>query len=102
MESSGMWYNIYECLNKRHIDVRLSNPTKTGAIASAKIGTDKLDAVKLWIKKATGLGITEFMLRYMAWPCLRNKNLEGTQMCIVTDPRIDLAITLIDRMKRQA
>jgi transposase len=41
MESSGMWYNIYECLNKRHFDVRLSDPTKTRAIASAKIKTDK-------------------------------------------------------------
>lgn len=47
MESSGMWYNIYECLSKRHLDVRLSNPVKTRAIASAKIKTDKLDAVKL-------------------------------------------------------
>ena len=54
----------------------------------------------VWIKKATGLGITEFMLRYMAWLCLRNDNLRGTQMCIVTGPRIDLAITLIDRMKK--
>jgi hypothetical protein len=53
----------------------------------------------VWIKKATGLGITEFMLRYMAWLCLRNNDLNGTQMCIVTGPRIDLAITLIDRMK---
>jgi transposase len=47
MESSGMWYNIYECLSKRHLDVRLFNPAKTRAIASAKIKTDKLDAVKL-------------------------------------------------------
>ena len=47
MESSGMWYNIYECLSKRHLDIRLSNPTKTRAIALAKIKTDKLDAVKL-------------------------------------------------------
>jgi transposase len=47
MESSGMWYHIYECLNERHLDVRLSNPVKTRAIASAKIKTDKLDAVKL-------------------------------------------------------
>jgi hypothetical protein len=54
----------------------------------------------VWIKKATGLGITEFMLRYMAWLCLRNHNLQGTQMCIVTGPRLDLAITLIDRIKR--
>ena len=47
MESYGMWYKIYECLSKRHLDVRLSNPVKTRAIASAKIKTDKLDAVKL-------------------------------------------------------
>jgi hypothetical protein len=46
MESSGMWYNIYECMRKRHLDVRLSNPARTRAIASAKIKTDKLDAEK--------------------------------------------------------
>jgi hypothetical protein len=54
----------------------------------------------LWIKKATGLGITEFMLRYMAWLCLKDDKLKGSQMCIVTGPRIDLAITLIDRLKK--
>ena len=53
----------------------------------------------IWIKKATGLGITEFMLRYMSWLCLRNDKLQDTQMCIVTGPRIELAITLINRMK---
>ena len=46
MESSGL-YNIYEYLTKRHVDVRLSNPAKTRAIASAEIKTDKLDAIKL-------------------------------------------------------
>ncbi|HJT48833.1 MAG TPA: DEAD/DEAH box helicase family protein [Nitrososphaeraceae archaeon] len=54
----------------------------------------------LWIKKATGLGISEFMLRFMAWLCLKDNALSGSQMCIVTGPRIDLAIALIDRMKR--
>ena len=53
----------------------------------------------VWIKKATGLGITEFMLRYMAWLCVRGERLRDSQMCIVTGPRIELAITLIDRMK---
>jgi hypothetical protein len=53
----------------------------------------------VWIKKATGLGITEFMLRYMAWLCLRDDALKGKQMTIVTGPRIDLAIGLIDRIK---
>jgi hypothetical protein len=54
----------------------------------------------LWIKKATGLGISEFMLRFMAWLCLKDNALFGSQMCIVTGPRIDLAIALIDRMKK--
>jgi hypothetical protein len=39
------------------------------------------------------------MLRYMAWLCLKDKDLGGRQMCIVTGPRIDLAVTLIDRLK---
>jgi hypothetical protein len=47
MESSGLWYDINDHLTKRHLDVRLSNPAKTRAIASAKIKTDKLDAIKL-------------------------------------------------------
>jgi hypothetical protein len=50
----------------------------------------------LWIKKATGLGISEFM----AWLCLKDNSLSGSQMCIVTGPRIDFAIALIDRMKK--
>jgi hypothetical protein len=53
----------------------------------------------LWIKKATGLGISEFMLRYIAWLCLKDDGLKGSRMCIVTGPRIDLAITLIARIK---
>ena len=54
----------------------------------------------LWIKKAAGLGISEFMLRFMGWLCLKDNALSGSQMCIVTGPRIDLAIGLIDRMKK--
>ena len=53
----------------------------------------------VWIKKATGLGITEFMLRYMAWLCLKDNALQGSQICIITVPREDLAVGLIDRMK---
>ena len=36
----------------------------------------------------------------MAWLCLNDNRLSGSQMCIVTGPRIDLAITLIDRLKK--
>lgn len=38
---------IYECLDKRCLEVRLPHPVKTRDIVSAKIKTDKLDASKL-------------------------------------------------------
>ena len=53
----------------------------------------------LWVKKATGLGVTEFMLRLMAWLCLLNNDYRNSQMCIVTGPNQDIAIKLIKRMK---
>ena len=31
----------------------------------------------IWIKKATGLGISEFMLRFMVWLCLKDNVLSG-------------------------
>jgi hypothetical protein len=53
----------------------------------------------LWVKKATGLGVTEFFLRFMDWLCLRNDDYRNSQMVIVTGPNQELAIKLIKRMK---
>ena len=53
----------------------------------------------LWVKKATGLGVTEFMLRMMAWLCTRDEAFDGSQMCIVTGPNIEMATKLIKRAK---
>jgi hypothetical protein len=53
----------------------------------------------LFVKKCTGIGVTEFMLRFMAWLCVRNDDCKDSQMVIVTGPNIDLAIKLIKRMK---
>lgn len=53
----------------------------------------------MWVKKATGLGVTEFFLRFMAWLCLRNDEYRNSQMCIVTGPKQELVIKLIKRMK---
>ena len=52
----------------------------------------------LWVKKATGLGVTQFMLRIMAWLCTKDKNFGNYQMCIVTGPNIDIATKLIRRL----
>jgi hypothetical protein len=53
----------------------------------------------LWILKSTGLGITEFFLRIIGWLATRNDSVAGSQVCIVTGPRIELSVTLIDRLK---
>ena len=71
----------------------LNSSTSTGNILHA------FKEKHLWVKKATGLGVTEFMLRFMAWLCLRNDDYRGAQMVIVTGPNQELAIKLIKRMK---
>jgi hypothetical protein len=53
----------------------------------------------LWVKKATGLGVTEFMLRLIAWLCTKDDTYKNSQICIVTGPYIDLATKLIKRLK---
>ena len=53
----------------------------------------------LWVKKATGLGVTEFMLRLMAWLCTKDGQFVNAQICIVTGPNTDMAIKLIKRLK---
>ena len=62
-------------------------------------GKDDRKDKHVWVKKATGLGISELMLRYMAYLCLRDGMLRGSQMVILTGPRVDLAIGLIKRLK---
>jgi hypothetical protein len=53
----------------------------------------------LWVLKSTGSGITEWCLRVIAWLCTKDDSSKGSQVCIVTGPRLELAITLIDRLK---
>jgi hypothetical protein len=60
---------------------------------------EELDNTKnIFIKKARGLGITELLLRYMAWLAVRNNDYNGCRYHIVTGPRINLAENLIDRL----
>ena len=56
----------------------------------------------LWVKKSTGLGVTEFMLRMMAWLCTSTEDnrFKNSKMCIITGPNIEMAIKLIKRLKQ--
>jgi hypothetical protein len=52
----------------------------------------------VFVKKSRGLGITEILLRYMAWLAVRNNDYSGCRFHVVTGPRINLAEELIDRI----
>jgi hypothetical protein len=39
----------------------------------------------LWIRKATGLGVSEFMLRFTAWLSLKDNALSGSQIALLQD-----------------
>jgi len=58
---------------------------------------------KIWIKKSTGLGITEFIIRWIAWRCLCSNEMKekqvDTNVVMITGPRIDLSITVMNRLK---
>ncbi len=83
-------------------------PTKHGKpmeihpyeIELERIMTDKKH---IWIKKATGLGITEYTLRWLAWMACKDNSMRykhrDIDVIIITAPRIDLAITLMNRLK---
>jgi hypothetical protein len=53
----------------------------------------------LWIKKATGLGITELFLRIIVWLATKDNAFNNKQVVIVTGPNWQIAITLIKRIK---
>ena len=53
----------------------------------------------VWVKKASGLGITEFVLRFMGWLATRNDTYRNAQFPIVCGPNQDIAIKLIKRIK---
>lgn len=53
----------------------------------------------LWIKKARGLGLTEFFLRYMGWLALYDDTFKNKRFVVITGPRERTARDLIRRMR---
>ena len=58
---------------------------------------------KLWVKKATGLGITEWTIRWIAWNCLKDDYWKETQVdvtgVIITGANQELTNKVIGRLK---
>ena len=58
---------------------------------------------KIWVKKATGLGVTEFFTRWIAWNCLKDDKWKNNQVdvsaIIITGANQDLTNKVIGRIK---
>lgn len=58
---------------------------------------------KIWVKKATGLGITEIYIRFIAWLCTKDDTFRDNQVdvsvVIFTGTRTRLAVQIIERLK---
>jgi hypothetical protein len=57
-----------------------------------------IDHKLIWIKKARGIGVSEFILRWIAY-CSFNVFPAGSRVCIIVGNRISLAEDLIARLK---
>jgi transposase len=55
MEATGSWYWLYDLLEQNGVEVKLSHPLKTKAIASARVKNDKIDSRILAHLLRTGL-----------------------------------------------
>src|SRR5215207_7213761 len=51
------------------------------------------------ILKARGIGASEFLLRYAMWLCVKDDQMRGKNMAIVTGIREDLSLELLRRFK---
>ena len=56
----------------------LTEPRYVNSHPSSGVIAHPFKVKHLWVKKATGLGVTEFMLRFMAWLCLYNDDYRNT------------------------
>ena len=87
------WHKLNEILG---VDTPLLGYNK-------EINDDLEETLHLWIKKCAGIGGTETILRWIAWKCIKDDTWKERQIDIgvilITGPRLDLAITIIRRLK---
>ena len=54
----------------------------------------------IWIKKARGLGVTTFLIRYLAWKILSSSELDGRSIFIVSGTREEFANYVKKKMEQ--
>jgi hypothetical protein len=87
-ERDGIYHPVYE-YELKLLEALQDNPKKY-AYKNKHIA----------VYKATGLGITEFMLLWIIWKCYTDEFFKDKEAIIITGPNVDLAQDLIRRGKR--
>jgi len=68
-----------------------------------QLDNDMREHKRIWIKKCAGFGITTWFGTWIAWKCLKDNEWKKRQIDvnipIIVGPRLDLAITIIQRIK---
>ncbi|MDR4512607.1 MAG: hypothetical protein MRJ93_12985 [Nitrososphaeraceae archaeon] len=63
-----------------------------------------IDAIEnnqhIWIKKARGIGITELILRYLAWKCMSSNELDGKSIFLVSGTREEFSNNIKIRLAK--
>lgn len=84
------------------LNVKTGMPTKIYQYEDELI-ENTLKYKMMWVKKATGLGITEIYNRFIAWLCTRDDSFRDNQIdvavVIFTGTSTELAVRIIDRIK---
>jgi hypothetical protein len=119
MDKEVSIYPVWEALQKEHEDELVDFPEYRGLTFQQfwEALPNKLEYFdyeeelttilesnrKLWIKKATGLGITEWTIRWIAWNCLKDDHWKNTQVdvtgVIITGANQDLTNKVVGRIK---
>ena len=108
-ENSEYWQQ-FKGLSWKEFNEKIGMPlnTKTGLPTMIYRYEDELieDYLKykmVWVKKATGLGITEITNRFIAWLCTRDDEFKNNEIdvsvVIFTGASTKLAIRIVDRIK---
>src|SRR5919108_3161086 len=78
---------------RRKVDRSKAIPTDSEPLYPQKVG-------HLVVLKSTGIGATEFFCRYIIWKCMVNDDLKGSDVCIITGPREQISIDILDRVRK--
>jgi hypothetical protein len=104
------YWQQFKGLSWKEFNEKIGMPinTKTGLPTMIYLYEDELIEAYLkyrmvWVKKATGLGITEITNRFIAWLCTRDDEFRNNEIdvsvVIFTGASTKLAIRIVDRIK---